>query len=230
MEKLKSEGRCLFCGQLYDKRSIGKHLDTHLAQEATKATAPKTLAFHVRVEAAEMFLELLVDANTTLSKVDHFLRAIWLECCGHMSAFQFKGDYDEDGIPMSRKVGKVFTTGTVLDYEYDFGSTTRLTIKVGASFPVAVPNGIQLLSRNEPLRIMCHVCTAKPATQICSIHMYEGTGFFCDDCAEKHTKECEDFADYAEMPVVNSPRMGECAYDGGTIDTERDGVFVEKAG
>ena len=60
--------------------------------------------------------------------------------------------------------------------------------------------------------------------------MYEGTGFFCDDCAEKHTKECEDFADYAEMPVVNSPRMGECAYDGGTIDTERDGVFVKKAG
>ena len=35
--------------------------------------------------------------------------------------------------------------------------------------------------------------------------MYEGTGFFCDDCAEKHTKECEDFADYAKMPVVNSP-------------------------
>lgn len=39
---------------------------------------------------------------------------------------------------------------------------------------------------------------------------------------EKHTEECEDFNDYAQMPVVNSPRMGECGYDGGTIDLERD--------
>ncbi len=230
MEKLKSEGRCLYCGQLYDKRSIGKHLDTHLVQEATKATAPNSLAFHVRVEAAEMFLELLVDANTTLSKVDGFLRQIWLECCGHMSAFQYKGSYDEDGIPMSRKIGKVLGTGMVLTYEYDFGSTTTLSIKVGKSFPVGVPNGILLLSRNEPLRIMCDNCHAQPATDICTIHVDEGEGFLCEDCAEKHEEECEDYADYAAMPVVNSPRMGVCAYMGGSIDTERDGVFVEKAG
>jgi len=33
------------------------------------------------------------------------------------------------------------------------------------------------------------------------------------------------YADYAAMPVVNSPRMGVCAYEGGTIDRERDGVY-----
>ncbi|HDR51364.1 MAG TPA: hypothetical protein ENN90_07050 [Mariniphaga anaerophila] len=53
----------------------------------------------------------------------------------------------------------------------------------------------------------------------------EKDAFFCETCSEKHAEECEDFADYAEMPVVNSPRMGECGYDGGTIDLERDGPF-----
>ena len=227
MEKLKSQGRCLYCGQLYDKRSIGKHLDGHLAQEATKADSPKGLSFHIRVEAAEMFLELLVDATTPLDSIDGFLRQIWLECCGHMSAFQHKGSYTEDGIPMSRKVGKVFGTGMVLNYEYDFGSTTELTVKVGKSFPMTVPDGIVLLSRNEPIRIMCDKCTTQPATQICTVHIYEEEGFLCEDCAEVHEQECEDFADYAAMPVVNSPRMGVCGYMGGSIDTERDGVFVE---
>jgi len=30
------------------------------------------------------------------------------------------------------------------------------------------------------------------------------------------------------MSVVNSPRMGECGYEGGTIDTARDGHFQLK--
>ena len=41
----------------------------------------------------------------------------------------------------------------------------------------------------------------------------------------KHSEICDDFEDYAEMPVVNSPRMGECGYSGGEIDTERDGPY-----
>lgn len=47
---------------------------------------------------------------------------------------------------------------------------------------------------------------------------------FCEKCAEKHGKKCDDFADYAGMPVVNSPRCGVCGYEGGIIDLERDGV------
>jgi len=227
MTTLKSEGCCFYCGQLYDKRSIGKHLDAHLTQFSTGTTVPGTLAFHVRVEAADMFLELLVDANATLTKVDKFLRKIWLECCGHLSAFRPKGTYDE--IPMSRRAGAVFSPGLMLDYEYDFGSTTALQIKVGKAFSISAHNDLVLLSRNEPLQILCRVCAAKSATQICSVHLWEGTGLFCDGCAGKHAETCEDFADYAQMPVVNSPRMGVCGYEGGIIDTEHDGVFVDKS-
>ncbi|MGA0559793.1 hypothetical protein ACO2Q8_24240 [Larkinella sp. VNQ87] len=220
MNKLKSVGRCVYCGQFYDKRGIGKHLDTHLTQQPT---APTAKAFHVRVEAAEMFLELLIDARTTLSNVDGYLRKIWLECCGHLSAFRPQGSYEE--IAMTRKVGAFFSTGLVLNYEYDFGSTTVLRVKVGKTFSIPVNKGIELLSRNEPLDIRCDACHQQPATQICTIHVYEGNGFLCDACSETHAEECEDFADYAGLPVVNSPRMGVCGYEGGTIDTGRDGVF-----
>ncbi len=30
------------------------------------------------------------------------------------------------------------------------------------------------------------------------------------------------------MPVINSPRIGVCAYEGDTIDTKRDGAFVKR--
>lgn len=45
---------------------------------------------------------------------------------------------------------------------------------------------------------------------------------YFEACSEKHAEEYEDFNDYAQMPVVNFPRMGECGYEGGTIDMERD--------
>jgi hypothetical protein len=130
---------------------------------------------------------------------------------------------------MNCKVKKALNKGLTLDYEYDFGSTTELCLTVMDEYPVKSEQEIVLLSRNEPPEIMCSTCGKVPATQICTVCMYgDGNYLFCDKCAPKHAKKCEDFADYASMPIVNSPRMGECAYMGGTIDVERDGVFVLK--
>ena len=128
-------------------------------------------------------------------------------------------------IPLTTEARNVLYKGQMLDYEYDFGSSTELTITVMEQFPVKADHEIVLLSRNEPLQIMCAICGKAPATQVCSVCSWDGGAEFCDKCAKKHAKECEDFADYASMPVVNSPRMGACAYEGGTIDTERDGVY-----
>lgn len=66
----------------------------------------------------------------------------------------------------------------------------------------------------------------KPSSYICTVHMYETDKcLFCTTCAKKHEKVCDDFEDYASMPVVNFPRMGVCGYGGGTIDVERDGAY-----
>ena len=233
MEELKSEGVCVFCNKTYTKAGMSRHLGTHLKTIQTE-NKTKGISYHVQVPAAEMFLHLLVKDKTKFEELDAFLRGIWLECCGHLSAFRVKGmHYDIDfddyentdfGEPMKKAVGKLFHKGMQLDYEYDFGSSTYLEIKVLNEYQISLPSNIVLLSRNEPLPILCHSCNKKPAIEICSICIYEGACMFCKSCAKKHVKSCGDFEDYS-MPVVNSPRMGVCAYDGGTIDTKRDGAW-----
>ena len=251
-EKLTSEGKCLFCGKTFAKAGINRHLITHLNEKDNAAG----ISFLIKVETdprwgkTPYFLSLWVDGEATLKQLDKFLRDIWLECCGHMSAFRYKaagnpttnfnsllksisqprvstGEFDE--IPLKNKAKNVFYPDMKLDYEYDFGSSTELEISVVSIFPYKADKNIVLLSRNEPLKIMCFICGKVPATQICTVCMDDDDdAVFCDKCAQKHAKECEDFDDYASMPIVNSPRMGACAYEGGSIDTERDGVFVLK--
>lgn len=220
MSNIKSEGKCLYCDKILNKRGISRHLETHLKETAKSAKAGKTY-FHIRVEAGVFFLQLLISGNATFKKLDSFLRQIWLECCGHMS--QFGGWGNEIG--MGRKVGVYFKKDFKTDYVYDFGSSTQLTIKVIGEHTLNEKKAIILLSRNEPLEIYCHVCEKQPVTQMCSVHWGEGPFCFCESCAEEHEEECED-AEYAMGPIYNSPRSGVCGYDGGTIDKKRDGVFV----
>lgn len=198
------------------------------------------------------FLFLWMDGEAKLSVLDDFLRDIWLECCGHMSSFTDiaakktnggmwdfsevnsllqKGKIKEyeklmeentGELPKSAKVSAKFHKGLQLDYQYDFGSTTSLFISVVAEYPIKGDDKIVLLTRNNIPDIKCGVCNEKNATKICTAHGYDETNLFCESCAKKHKKECDDFADYASMPFVNSPRAGVCAYEGGTIDIERD--------
>ncbi len=251
-EKMKSEGKCLFCGKMFAKAGVNKHLAAHLSEIALKEQTGKSFLLKVETEKryglTHYFLSLWVDGEATLKSIDKFLRDIWLECCGHLSAFSYprrrrRGSglfnatdifqmlakvnkaTDSGEIPMSRKAKDVLYKGLVLEYEYDFGSTTALNITVVDVFFVKAEKKIVLLSRNEPLPFLCVTCKKVPATQICTACMYDGDAEFCDKCAKKHAKECEDFDDYASMPIVNSPRMGVCGYEGGRIDIERDGVY-----
>jgi hypothetical protein len=232
-KEMKSEGNCVYCDKMFTQAGMTKHLATHLLELEKKQKTTET-AFHVKIEEGEMFLHLLVSGGALLSDLDGFLRAIWLECCGHMSSFKQKGkryeiDYDDEdadfGEPMGELIANIFKEKMVLEYEYDFGSTTYLKIQVLKSYQVTMKEPVTLLSRNEPLAIMCGMCKTQPAVKICSIHLYETYAFYCKDCQKKHAKVCPDFKDYAAMPVVNSPRMGVCGYDGGHIDKKRDGVY-----
>ncbi|HEY5462591.1 MAG TPA: hypothetical protein VIJ95_04985 [Hanamia sp.] len=204
--------------------------------------------------SSPFFLSLWVDGEATIGNVDNLLRGIWLECCGHMSSFTnpknkpkrgawdffetenllMKGKIEEyeklmeetnGEIPKIRKVKEVFYKGMKIDYEYDFGSTTSLQLAISNEYPAKADKKIVLLSRNEPLEILCDICKKEPATEICNVCAGDEESVFCKKCAKKHAKTCTDFADYAAMPVVNSPRMGVCAYEGGSIDKQRDGVY-----
>ena len=90
-EKLKSEGNCLFCDKTYTKAGINRHLKTHLDKFELINKQGKSFLLKIepdnRYGGFPYFISLWVDGETTIKKIDKFLRGIWLECCGHMSTF-----------------------------------------------------------------------------------------------------------------------------------------------
>jgi hypothetical protein len=221
-QELKSEGRCIYCEELSSRSDIGKHLAKHLTLMEKDAAGKHPVNYcHVEVAAGEMFLHLLVKGDATMKIIDRFLRDIWLDCCGHMSGFGHK--YFK--IKMKDLVEDVFQSKIKIYHDYDYGTTTRVFLNAKKQYQLNLKERIILLSRNEPLQLMCTECKKKPAVSICAVCWYNGEAFYCKKCSKKHAQTCLDYADYAEMPVVNSPRMGECGYTGGAIDIERDRIY-----
>jgi len=216
MKTQKSEGTCLLCGVKLAKGAVSRHLKL-CATTGNAAGKPKTKAFHIVVEGAhlpEYWLHLSVPAGAKLERLDAFLRNIWLECCGHLSAFKIEktlysrqpdAEYGEKN--MRVELRKALTPGIKFSYDYDFGSTTSLALKVVGEIENE-SDSIQLLARNTPPAIPCSKC-GKPATQVCVDCAWEEKGWLCGACAPKH-KCGEDML----LPVVNSPRVGVCAYSG----------------
>ena len=230
MAKQTSVGTCTFCHGEFSKSAMTRHLETcpqRVAAEAKaggRQKAQKTNKFHLVVEGRDLpqyWMHLEVPASATLTTLDRFLRDTWLECCGHLSAFEIGGvrysvdagmyedAWDMGDKSMRVRLEKVFSPGQTSFYEYDFGTTTELKLKVISERETAAKGKtIQLLARNNAPLILCEVC-GKPATYVCSQCIFDDKGWVCDACAENH--ECgEDML----LPVVNSPRVGMCAYAG----------------
>lgn len=203
-------GTCRFCGQSFTKRRMSNHLKSC----AFSGQAGRSPIWHVVVEGVrregteDYWMHLAVDQKATLADVDAFLRRIWLECCGHLSAFWHPGDRRDREVDMENPVRDVFYPGLKLGYTYDFGSSTNLTIRVVAE--AEAPPGrrkVRRLAENDPPGFLCHDCQAAPATQICS----DCGTVVCYHCAEDHA--CgEDML----VPLANSPRFGVCGYTGPT--------------
>ena len=158
------------------------------------------------------WLQVEMNASAALVELDEYLRAIWLECCGHLSQFSIGGWRGEE-IPMSQKVGKIFHEGLELMHIYDFGSSSESLVKV-----VSQRKGrplskypIFLMARNAPPEIPCSEC-GKPASYLCMecVYEYDEPGTLCEKHAEDHPHD-----DYGEpVFLYNSPRVGMCGYSG----------------
>lgn len=172
------------------------------------------------------WMHLEASARATLEDLDQFLRDTWLECCGHMSAFTIEktryitgGGVDAMWVDMGFVPGgeagmdvpleEVLRPGMRFYHEYDFGTTTELTLKVVTEREGMIKGRqIQLLARNEPPLITCNVC-GKIATQVCAQCIWDDKGWLCDTCVREHACGGDML-----MPVVNSPRVGMCGYTG----------------
>ena len=325
-----SKGICSSCKGEFEKAKMTQHLKYCKQRAAEIATeiestpaSQKTRLFHILVEGRynpQYWMHLEMPASDALIDLDDFLRAIWLECCGHLSEFTIGGtsyssepeDYfyfggdatdeeveieDEEeeeldvdellqtfppeslkmlpknflselkkfesiddlvsylketlnsipkkGVPHSQEewdayreryfqsqvleallemvedrsldvsLEKVIKIGQKFSYEYDFGSSTDLTLKVLAEREGAIHNEdeeedtIEILARNIELVMVCKVC-GKPAKFVVGGYFDVEDNAFC---SKKCVKKIGEDADML-LPVVNSPRVGVCGYTG----------------
>jgi hypothetical protein len=108
---------------------------------------------------------------------------------------------------------KVLKVGQKFSYEYDFGSTTDLTLKVVSEREGWIgdmeEDNIEVIARNIQPVILCKAC-GKPARIVVSGYFNVEENAYCSKkCVRKSGEDTEML-----LPVVNSPRVGVCGYTG----------------
>ena len=116
-----SRGQCAFCGYQTTKGSMARHLAACPQRHAQIASAeqtnrkPETL-YHLRMYDAydrDFWLDSEVRGSATLKDIDAYLRAIWLECCGHLSRFSIEQNRYHNSIKMRRLSSTFCNVGRV---------------------------------------------------------------------------------------------------------------------
>jgi hypothetical protein len=208
-----NSGTCATCLQTIAKSQMRRHLrqcpggGEGLLIEVTNAGTPK-----------QYWLYLSAAPSATLEELDAVLRAVWLECCGHLSSFEIGGrggaSYQshagtgflgEDEVRgLDELMASALPPDTFAAYRYDFGTTTALELRrheQGVLPPGA--RALALLARNLAPGLCCDRCS-DPARWV------DWQQTLCEGC---HHELAEDEQELM-LPLCNSPRAGFCGYDG----------------
>ena len=222
VRKKQSRGRCVFCGREMTRGGLAKHLTSCVIRKeamskADQKTGNDQTIYHLQIQDAwdgDFWLHLEMRDSATLKTLDSYLRAIWLECCGHLSQFLFDS-YGDHQVGKSRKAGSVFRPGVELLHIYDFGTSSETKIKVvGARQGKALTrHSIYLMARNEPPEVKCCKCD-EPAAWLCmDMECQDKETYAPLLLCKKHAKPHKDNEHFL-LPILNSPRTGMCGYEG----------------
>ena len=210
--------------------------------------APNRDAFVLKIVAgddADYWMFVRAHGLATLSDLDDLLREVWAGCCPeHDCHFTIRGTryHNEDGAPDADGGDDVFLDDllsalssyneewsldvplrkaiyhkTRFEYVFDRRNPMEASITAYATASSAKMDApIGLLARNEPPRFECGSCNAEDASKVC----IECAGarrnpLYCIGCAAEHA--C---GDKRTLPVENTPRLGQCPYEG-LPDSER---------
>jgi hypothetical protein len=215
-----TQGTCAYCGETELENQMTKHLATCPKRRAVIAKVERRKAnreklYHLRVQDAwggDFWLDLEMRGTATLQDLDHYLRAIWLECCGHMSRFSIGGWKGEE-IAKTQSVEQVFKRGITLTHIYDFGTSSETLVRfveTREGIP-STAHPIALMARNVIPKAYCIECK-QPAVWLCMECVVEEEiwGFLCQSHVKSHPHK-----EYGKpIRIVNSPRLGLCGYEG----------------
>lgn len=217
MRKALANGICTYCNTEISKntRSILSHfIDCHGRDIVEGYGSATYLLLLVQSKySPDYWLVVKAKFDISMKTLDKFLKDIWLECCGHLSEFSDKNTT----IPMSRHLSQVMSEGLKIDYIYDFGSSTELTLSMIQTIQDVDEGNLLVLVRNKTPEYECSSCNKK-AIAICPYCIDEGEGFLCQSCSGQHKCVLEEGEDLLS-PLMNSPRDGVCGY-AGSIDEQ----------
>ena len=215
-----SRGKCNYCERELAKGGMLRHLATcpqrlRVITESDSRRGTREALYQLRIQDAwqsDFWLDLEMRGSATLEELDQYLRTIWLECCGHLSQFSFGSGFGSE-ISKRRRVGQIFEHGAELTHIYDFGTSSETLLKSVAvrESKATTSHPIALLARNSLAEASCTQC-GRPASKLCMECLYEEEepGTLCGEHAQDHPH-----TDYGEpIPLVNSPRLGMCGYEG----------------
>ena len=197
-------GICSLCQETVPGSRIRRHLlscvEAHTGLKPSQTPgkkdrrkiALKTAYISIRSREQPHWLELGVRCDTTIRELDMFLRALWLECCGHLSHFKINGvtysvmvplpgerrrfdpmdDEEAAWLHMGKSVNATVPLLTKFEHEFDYGSPTELLLEHYAVFGDLVQRLVPsqpwhggkmvILARNHSLRV-CLRCR-RPAS------------------------------------------------------------------
>jgi len=239
MKKIGTEGNCFYCSNSYSGiYMMTRHLESCEKRKnfyiemnkKLKNLSQSNIVFLLSIYSnyyPEYWMFVEVDGRSKLKVIDNFLRDTWLECCGHLSSFTIRGTryesqldpfpfpfFNENSKTMEQSTSNIFQPGMNIDYVYDYGSSTELVLKVISDIPgkISGKEKVKLVARNNELVFKCTRCKKEIATKICAVCIHEkdrNRASFCNNCVNLHG--C---GEKMALPIVNSPRSGECGYTG----------------
>ena len=186
-----TRGYCKYCGKEYTRTGMVKHLQTCKRRVDLYEKATETEKYFEQLLYGaynkDYWLIIQIKENATLD--DDFC-------------------WDEPAESTEHKLKEILESDMLFGYEYDFGSTTELAIKVLNYYNAPKQSKkVVILSRNNPPEFQCSICGEHRASWI---KLEEG--------------EFDEEIDSEEvwlLPVTNSPRMGVCGYEGSSVYPEQ---------
>ena len=218
------KGECRVCGAKHAVSGMANHMRKHLTNAFGNPDR-----FTIRIDqgpSGPFWMYVQVHTEATFGVLDRFLRAVWMECCGHLSEFTV----EDRPAGMRKRLSAILSDGSEFEYRYDMGDTTGLRLIVigrsariidlggwvrnDAYFPPPMVMGegkVRIVALHDAVRYNCEKC-GNEASYVCPQCMYDGTGACCRACAPDH-KCGRDVL----LAAAQSPRVGSCGFEGGSL-------------
>lgn len=206
------KGKCYYCNKELTERTIKRHMKScSIMKNRIEESIAKNgklrkqfiIAIKPRYEKNEYCIYLSIDGTLGLVHIDQFIKDVWVECCGHLSAFVIKKKFYQDN-EMNIRLNEILSIGEKFQYEYDFGSTTYLELEVVDIIDVSKDfTQIEIIARNNEVINQCEACGAEA-----KYFHYEEDKWLCKNCIDEGNDMISEFN------YCNSPRDGVCGYEG----------------